>query len=126
MFLYLIKINFGSSVRLRSPVKKSPASLHQSTSHFDVMVRKVKEQHLHAKQSFAFRKHLELDHLADEPDHLKLGLDFHLVLFSNLPAKLLLEILSQIGSDLGHARIQGCHKSRIKREQVLSVPVDSK
>ena len=54
-----------------------------------MVVREVEEKLLDTEQDVGLAEHLELDHLADEPADLDLGLDVDLVLFPDVPAKVL-------------------------------------
>ena len=101
-------------MRFRCIVEKPSTHLHEGASHVDVMVRKVKEKLLQAEQALGFRKHVKLDQLADEPAHLQLGLDLHLVLFPHLPSEFLLQILSQISRNVWDEGMKRGNESSVK------------
>ena len=50
-----------------------------------MVVTKVEEKLLQAKQGVRFRKEIELDELPDETGHLHLGFNVDLILLPNLP-----------------------------------------
>ncbi len=78
------------------------------------MVREVKEKLLQAEQALCFGKHVKFDQLADEPAHLQLGLDFHLVFFPHLPSEFLFQILTQICRNVRDEGMKCGNESSIK------------
>ncbi len=64
------QVDLRPRVRVGLPVHEGPARLHKCTSHLDVVVREVKEEHLETEERLAPCEQPELDHLANEATYL--------------------------------------------------------
>ena len=74
---------------VRRPVQKRTTGLKYGASHLNMVMGKVKEELLDAKEGVYFGEDLELGHLANEPADLQLGFNVDLILLPDMPSEIL-------------------------------------